>query len=106
MCGRAAVQAAMSGVSSKMVTLVRKDGADYECCTGLAELSEVANGEKKVPAEFINKAGNFITEAFRQYAEPLIRGQVNVKIGKDGLPVYVRLEKHMLAKKTPAYNLK
>ena len=107
MCGRAAVQAAMSGVSCKMVTLVRKENADgYECTTGLADLSAVANGEKKVPAEFINQEGNFITEAFRQYAGPLIRGQVDVEVGEDGLPVYVRLEKHMLDKKTAAYTLK
>ena len=107
MCGQAAVKAAMSGVSGKMVTLVRTEGTgEYECTTGLAELSEVANGEKKVPAEFINQEGNFITEAFRQYAGPLIRGQVDVEVGRDGLPVYVRLEKHMLDKKTPAYALK
>lgn len=105
-CGQAAVQAAMDGVRGKMVTLVR-DGtsADYKCTTGLAELSDVANGEKKVPADFINQAGNFITDAFKQYVEPLIRGEVDIEIGSDGLPVYVRLEKHMLKKKTAAYKL-
>lgn len=35
-----------------------------------------------------------------------IRGQVDVEVGEDGLPVYVRLEKHMLDKKTPVYTLK
>ena len=65
-----------------------------------------ADGEKKLPREFINREGNFISEAFGQYAGPLIREQVDVEVGEDGLPVYVRLEKHMLDKKTPAYALK
>jgi len=107
MCGRAAVRAAMDGVAGKMITLLRQKGTKgYKCTTGLADLAEVANGEKKVPAEYINKDGNFITEAFRQYAGPLIRGQVEIEIADDGLPVYVRLEKHMLKKKTAAYKLK
>ena len=106
LCGRTAVKAAMDGEVGKMVTLVRhKKNGGYECSTGLAELSDVANGEKKVPAEFINKEGNFITDAFREYAEPLIRGEADVEIGDDGLPVYVRLQKHMLDKKTPKYDL-
>ena len=107
MCGRAAVRAAMEGVAGKMVTLLRHEGSKgYECTTGLAELSEVANGEKKVPADYISKDENFVTEAFRQYARPLIRGQVKIELAEDGLPVYVRLEKHMLKKKTPVYQLK
>ncbi|NIA06887.1 MAG: diphosphate--fructose-6-phosphate 1-phosphotransferase [Actinobacteria bacterium] len=106
LCGRTAVKAAMAGEVGKMVTLVREqNNKKYKCSTGLAALSDVANGEKKVPAEFINKDGNFITDAFREYAEPLIRGEADVQIGDDGLPVYVRLEKHMLEKKAAGYRL-
>ena len=32
--------------------------------------------------------------------------QVGIEVAADGLPVYVRLEKQMLKKKTPAYELK
>ena len=107
MCGRAAVRAAMDGVSGQMVTLLRRQSSKgYECTTGLADLADVANGEKKVPPEYINHEGNFITEAFRRYASPLIHGQVDIEVADDGLPVYVRLEKQMLKKKTPAYELK
>ena len=105
MCGRAAVKAAMAGEVGKMVTLVRQTGKEYKCTTGLAKLSEVANGEKKVPAEFINKEGNFITNEFKAYAGPLIRGEAEVEIDADGLPVYVRLEKHMIEKRTGEYIL-
>ena len=56
-----AVKYALKGVNGKMVTLVREKGPKYKCTTGLAELRDVANGEKKVPREYINEAGNHIT---------------------------------------------
>ncbi len=99
MVGSAAVRAALDGVSGKMVTLVRAGGGQYRCTTGLADLADVANGEKPVPAEFINDAGNGVTEAFRQYARPLIAGVAEVRMGDDGLPVYARLAKRLVAKK-------
>lgn len=99
--GQAAVQAALDGVHGKMVTLVRHDdGGRYRCTTGLADLSAVANGEKFVPPEFINADGNGVTEAFKDYLRPLVQGQAEIAVGPDGLPVYVRLQKHMVAKRT------
>jgi len=103
MCGKHAVKAAMSGVNGKMITLVREKGAKYKCTTGLAELKDVANGEKKVPKEFINEKGNHITEACRRYIGPLIKGEAPITVGKDGLPVYVRLAKKWVEKKLPNY---
>jgi hypothetical protein len=88
-----AVKAALSGVNWKMITLVRAKGVKYKCTTGLAELKDVANGEKKVPKEYINQRGNHITKACREYISPLIKGEAPITIGKDGLPVYVRLAK-------------
>jgi hypothetical protein len=41
-----------------------------------------------------------VTPAFRAYALPLIAGQADVEIGPDGLPVYARLAKHMLPRRT------
>ncbi len=103
MCGKHAVKAAMSGVNGKMITLVREKDAKYKCTTGLAELKDVANGEKKVPKEFINEKGNHITEACRRYIGPLIKGEAPITVGKDGLPVYVRLAKKWVEKKLPSY---
>ena len=101
MAGRAAVEAALAGERGKMVALVREDAAGpYRCTTGLVDLGKVANGEKPVPPEFINDAGNGLTEAFRAYASPLVQGQAEIEIGRDGLPVYTRLKKHRVAKKT------
>ena len=103
MCGKAAVKAAMSGINGKMITLVREKGVKYKCTTGLAELKDVANGEKMVPKDFINEKGNHITEACRRYIGPLIKGEAPITVCKDGLPVYVRLAKRAVEKKLPKY---
>ena len=100
LAGASAVKAALRGISGKMVTLVRgtKNGK-YVCTTGLAGLADVANGEKMVPAEYINQTGNGITAAFKDYVRPLVAGQSKVVIGADGLPVFARLKRQVLAKK-------
>jgi 6-phosphofructokinase 1 len=100
--GATAVQAALEGESYKMITLVRQGTGpdDYKCTTGLADLETVANGEKMVPREYINQAGNHVTAALKDYVIPLMRGQVAIDIGPDGLPLYPRLSKHMLDRRT------
>jgi len=103
MCGQMAVKAALDGQNGKMITLVRGDGPEYKCTTGFAELADVANGEKKVPPEYINKAGNHITDAMRDYVRPLVHGQAPIKIGVDGLPVFMRFERKPLEKKLIPY---
>jgi len=103
MCGQMAVKYALQGVNGKMVTLVREKGPKYKCTTGLAELRDVANGEKKVPKEFINDRGNHITKAMKDYVRPLIQGQARITIDKDGLPVFMRFKKNLLKKKLPSY---
>jgi len=103
MCGQAAVRAAMAGTNGKMITLVRDEGPEYRCTTGLAELSDVANGEKKVPKEYINDAGNGVTEAMCDYVRPLVIGEAPITVGHDGLPVYMRFERKAIEKKLPQY---
>jgi len=103
MCGQMAVKYALEGVNGKMVTLVREEGPQYRCTTGLAELRDVANGEKKVPPEFINDKGNHITAAMRDYVRPLVQGEAPITIGENGLPVFMRFERKPLEKKLPKY---
>lgn len=103
MCGQMAVKHALEGVNGKMVALVREPGAEYKCTTGLVELKDVANGEKKVPAEYINDAGNHITDAMRDYVRPLVQGEAPITIGEDGLPVFMRFERKPLEKKLADY---
>jgi len=85
--GREAVREAAAGRMEGMITLVRDPGPGYHCSLGVAALEEIANKEKKLPAEFMNEAGNYPTEAFLSYARPLIGGP---------LPPYTRLSKQFV----------
>ena len=68
-----------------------------------SDLSDVANGEKKVPAEYINATGNGVTKAMLDYVRPLVQGQAPITIGDDGLPVFMRFKRKPLKKKLPSY---
>ena len=81
MCGQKAVELATQDQTGLMVTLCRQPGSAYQCTTGTIPLHEVAIKAKPLPDEFINKEGNFITEAFLDYVRPLV-GE---------LPDYVKL---------------
>ncbi len=93
--GRRAVQAALEGVTDKMVTLVRESDSPYRCGYGLTDLSKVANGEKFFPKTWITEDGFFVTEDFTRYALPLIQGETKPPM-QDGLPRYVRTAKHFI----------
>jgi len=86
--GRMAVRYAVDGISDRMVILVRAPGHLYRCDMGSVPLQEVANVERRLPVEFINSEGNFVTQAYLDYALPLIGGP---------LLKYARLEKHRLS---------
>jgi 6-phosphofructokinase len=101
LCGQmAAKHAVEEDVSGKMVSLVRESDDPYRCTTGLVELAEVANAEKPVPREWINEAGNFVTDDFIRYVTPLIQGEVEVPI-ENGLPRYIRLRRKPIPKNRP-----
>ncbi len=90
--GQAAVKAAIAGETDKMVTLLRGDGDHYTCETGLAPLSDIANGVKKLPREWINEDGVSMNFQFMRYAQPLIQGETTVPY-ENGLPSFAKLEK-------------
>jgi 6-phosphofructokinase 1 len=72
--GRAAVRLALGGKSDVMVTLERKPGDVYRAETGSEPLDKIANAEKLLPDEYIAAEGNDVTDAFVDYALPLIGG--------------------------------
>ena len=92
MAGQAAVKAALDGVTDKMVTLIRGEADHYLCETGLADLSEIANGVKTLPADWINEDGTSMNFQFVKYATPLIQGEVQVPF-ENGLPNFAKLTK-------------
>ena len=85
MSGKAAVENAVAGLTDKMVGFERvmEDGK-YVCKTKLFNLTDVANTEKKVPLEWINAEQNGVTQAFVDYALPLIQGETKLKKEKIG----------------------
>ncbi|MBR5429210.1 MAG: 6-phosphofructokinase [Firmicutes bacterium] len=91
LCGRTAVEYALSGKNGVMVTIERVSDDPYQVKMGEAPLDKVANIEKKVPLEWINAEHNYVTEDFLRYCRPLVKGVVDVP-EKDGLPDYVRLD--------------
>ena len=97
--GQEAVRQAVAGNSGIMITLVRESESPYRCVPGTAPLAEVADGEKKLPREYVNDAGNGITEAMRRYVLPLIQGEAPLRMGKDGLPTFSRFQRHAIPKK-------
>ena len=99
--GRAAVEKALQGKRSIMVTLERKLGKSYCWSLGEAPLEAVANQEKKMPRSFISKDGFAITQQARDYLAPLIAGE-NYPPYKNGLPHYPKLKNMLVAKKLDA----
>lgn len=83
--GGAAVKAAFEGETGKMVILKRISDDPYICVTDIYDVHKVANIEKKVPREWINETGDYVTEEFVSYIRPLIQAELT-PIMADGLP--------------------
>ncbi|MCI0684966.1 MAG: 6-phosphofructokinase [Gemmataceae bacterium] len=102
-CGQAAVRQALAGVTGKMVNLNRVSQQPYRSTPGLIDLAEVANGVRALPRDFMDSAGAGISEAMRAYAGPLIQGEVAIRIGHDGLPVFTRFQRRPIARQLPPF---
>lgn len=89
--GGAAVKAAFEGETAKMVILKRISDDPYLCVTDLYDVHKIANVEKKVPREWINEAGDYVTPEFLNYVRPLIQAELTPMM-VDGLPRHLRLE--------------
>lgn len=89
--GEFGIQAALNGETGKMISFIRKETSDgtyiMEC--GLEDVNAICNEEKTVPPEWITEDGSDVTEAFINYARPLIQGTVQIPCGEDGLPSFV-----------------
>ena len=97
--GKAAVEAAVAGATDKMVGFsCTREGGQYHCQIQLFDLASVEKKEKKVPREWINPEGNGVTQAFLDYALPLIQGE-NSRVVENGLPRFARLKKVLASQK-------
>jgi len=93
--GGAAVKEAFEGETGKMIILKRVSDDPYICVTDIYDVHKIANVEKKVPRNWINEAGDYVTEEFVNYIRPLIQSELT-PIMTDGLPrhlYYTDIEK-------------
>ncbi|MDC8446246.1 MAG: 6-phosphofructokinase [Nitrosomonas sp.] len=102
--GKAAVEYAIAGHNSVMPTIERLSSSPYRWQVGMAQLSDVANVEKMMPADYISEDGFGISEACREYLLPLIEGE-DYPPYKNGLPDYVRLKNAAVQKKLGAFEI-
>ena len=102
--GKAAVELALAGKSGVMAAIVRDADDPYRWHIGEAPLEQVANVERKMPAEFIGADGFSITPACRRYLQPLIQGE-HYPPYRNGLPDFVVLRNTPVPKKLPEFRL-
>ena len=81
--GSAAVDLIAAGETARMTTLVRSDNGPYATTIGSAPVELIANRVRAMPDEFIADDGMGITDAFREWALPML--------GSDPFPEYARL---------------
>ena len=90
MLGMTACHLALEGKTGLMAAVERISDEPYQVrFTGIPVCS-VANQEKKVPEDYINAAGNDVTEKMMSYLRPLIQGEAPV-IYKNGIPAHLIL---------------
>ncbi len=89
--GREAVAAAIErGESGVMMSFKRISNNPYRCEIVTADISKIANQEKKFPKEWINLEGNNVTIDALNYFLPLIQGESVIEY-RNGIPVHFRL---------------
>ncbi|CAB9541695.1 Pyrophosphate-dependent fructose 6-phosphate-1-kinase (EC 2.7.1.90) [uncultured Gammaproteobacteria bacterium] len=102
--GEAAVNLAMEGKNSVMPAVIRTSNNPYTWEIGMGELKDIANVEKMMPMDYISDDGFGITDACREYLQPLIEGE-DYPPYKNGLPDYVVMKKEMVEKKLPPFEV-
>ena len=85
MAGAAGVKAVLAGETKKMIAFKRDSDMPYKMHCTPEDVSLICNQEKKFPKEWINAAGNDITDDFSAYALPLIQGEPK-RVMENGVP--------------------
>ena len=96
--GRKAVKAAVAGATDKMIGFKRISSNPYKIKYVRIPLQKAANEEQKVPLHWIKEDNTGLTQAYIDYALPLIQGDEKAKL-EDGLPRFSKLKKIRVTKK-------
>ena len=72
MAGKEAFRAVTTGQTGKMVAFRRSDSTAYQIESFLVAIEEVMLIEKKIPENYVNEAGNGVTQEFIDWCRPLL----------------------------------
>ncbi len=89
--GGATIKAADDGCTGVMVVIQRVSDDPYQSTTNVFDVHRIANDEKVVPREWINEAGDNVTEEFINYAQPLIQGTM-LPVMVNGVPRHLVMD--------------
>ena len=98
--GCAAIEAALTHQSGIMLTLERIQDNPYQWRVGQAPLDQIANIERKLPAEFIASNGLHVTPMCQAYLRPLILGESPPPYA-EGIPAYPAFPHTLLKQHCP-----
>ncbi len=90
--GEAAVKAAANGASAQMMAFRRVPSDTYAVEIAGIDIASAANHVRRVPDEFINEAGNNVTDACVDFILPLCAGEITPRY-EHGLPVHFVIDK-------------
>ena len=74
-----------------VVVIDRVSDDPYMASAGIYDVHRIANEEKLVPREWMNKEANYVTKDFIDYVKPLIQGDYQ-PIMVNGLPRHLVLD--------------
>jgi len=97
-----AVKYAIKGMNGVMPVIVRTKSKKYSWKIKPAQLSRIANVEKKLPHSFISKNGFDLTLSAIKYLKPLIQGEAFPKFS-NGIPHTQELKLVEVKKKLPIW---
>jgi len=89
--GGSAVKMAYEGITGMVITLERVSTDPYICTTGLHDVREIANVEKKVPMEWIINDGTYVSDELVRYISPLVQGELS-PVMITGQPRHISVE--------------
>lgn len=104
-CGQKAVLVAMEDGNGYMSTILRRPGVIYDVYYDKVPLEKVANSERTFPKAWIAPNGYDVTDAFVEYATPLIGEDWPSVPLVQGRQRFARMQPVFAEKKCPAYEL-
>jgi 6-phosphofructokinase 1 len=88
--GATALDRALNGENGAVSVLNRVSDEPYRVAYSTVPAAEIANKERPVPREWINSAGNYVTEDMRRYLKPLIHSFFGGE-SRGGIPVHLEI---------------